>query len=78
MSSIFRIRWGRGEAERGKQKGNKLSRIRGKSSKEDNAVIQKNKAENTAQDAPSARLKIAGDGRTDERTHPLIEMRRRI
>ena len=43
---------------------------------------KKNKAGYTAQDAPSTRLKITGDGRTDGptdgRTHPLIEMRRRI
>ena len=37
-----------------------------------------NKAEYTAQDAPSTRLKITGDGRTDGRTQPLIAMRRRI
>ena len=45
-----------------------------------------NKAGYTAQDAPSTHLKITLEGRTygptdrrtDGRTHPLIEMRRRI
>jgi len=43
---------------------------------------EENKAGYTAQDAPSTRLKITGDGptdrRTDGRTHPFIKMRRRI
>ena len=37
-----------------------------------------NKAGYTAQDAPSTRKKITGDGRTDGRTQPRIEMRWRI
>ena len=47
---------------------------------------ESNKAGYTAQDAPSTRLEITRDlrtygrtdGPTDGRTHPLIEMRRRI
>ena len=46
------------------------------------AVFESDKAGYTAQNAPSTRLKITGDGRTDGwtegRTHLLIEMRRRI
>ena len=44
------------------------------------AVTKKgmNKAGYTAQDAPSTRLTITGDGRTDGRTSPLLEIRRRI
>ena len=65
---------------------------------EENNDVIINKAGYTAQDAPSTRLKITEDGRTDAptdrqtdgptdrctngptagRTHPLIEMRRRI
>ena len=42
-----------------------------------------NKAEYTAKDAPITRLRegvtdLRTDGPTDGRTHPLIEMRRRI
>ena len=40
--------------------------------------LESNKAGYTAQDAPSKHLKITRDRRTDGRTRPLIEMRRRI
>ena len=65
--------------------GNRYVRRKGRKKRKGEKIARKkkrNKAGYTAQDAPSTRLKITGDGPTDGptdgRTQPLIEMRRRI